>query len=94
MLTLVTYDISENKNRTNLIKYLRHFGLYRLQKSVFAGDLNSNDRDELSQEIEYYLSGENDSILIFPLCDNCKGDIEQYSEDEIFIPEKSYVKFV
>jgi len=75
MLTLVVYDISDNTSRLYLIKKLQHYGLKRLQKSVFIGYLNTNDRMDLADDTNTYLSSENDSIIIFPICENCKKSI-------------------
>ena len=44
MLTVVVYDISDNTSRSNLIKQLQHFGLHRIQKSVFIGYLDLESR--------------------------------------------------
>ena len=44
MLTLIIYDIEETKNRNDLIKKLRHYGLIRIQKSAFSGYLNHDKR--------------------------------------------------
>ena len=86
MLTFVSYDISENKDRTNLIKKLRHFGLHRIQKSFFAGELNLNERMDLLDELEIFLSSEKDSIIMLPVCENCKESINIFSDSEICLP--------
>ena len=75
MLTVVVYDISESTSRNHLIKKLQYYGLKRIQKSVFIGYLQLNERLDLADEIEIYLSGDSDSIIIFPLCRNCKDSI-------------------
>ena len=94
MLTLVAYDISENKNRTDLIKKLRHFGLHRIQKSLFAGDLDLNERLDLLDELEIFLSSNKDSIMMFPICENCKESINIFSDYEIYLPENSDFQFI
>ena len=75
MLTVVVYDISDNTSRLYLIKKLQFFGLKRLQKSVFIGYLETEDRLDLANEVETYLSSDNDSIIIFPVCRNCRESI-------------------
>lgn len=75
MLTVVVYDISDNTSRLYLIKKLHYYGLKRLQKSVFIGYLETNERLDLADDIETYLSSDKDSIVIFPLCENCKNSI-------------------
>ena len=39
MLTWVVYDISKDRTRTKIAKRCLDFGLYRVQKSVFLGDI-------------------------------------------------------
>ena len=75
MLTIVTYDISDNASRSYLIKKLQYFGLKRLQKSVFIGYLETEDRLDLANEVETYLSSDSDSIVIFPVCGSCRDSI-------------------
>ena len=75
MLTVVVYDISDNTSRLYLIKKLQYYGLKRLQKSVFIGYLEHEERLDLAEDVETYLSQDSDSIVIFPLCESCKGSI-------------------
>lgn len=85
MLAIVTYDISDNTTRSYFIKKLQSYGLYRIQKSVFAGYLTIDERLDLAAESESFLSSDNDSIIIFPLCKNCKDSI--LYQGEVYIPE-------
>lgn len=75
MLTIVVYDISDNSLRSNLIKRLQYFGLKRIQKSVFIGYLEIKERLDLAEDMETFLSKDTDSIIILPLCENCKSSI-------------------
>ena len=85
MLTIVTYDISDNTTRNYFIKKLQSYGLYRIQKSVFAGHLTVDDRLNLAEETESFLSSDNDSIIIFPVCKSCRSSI--LFDGEVYIPE-------
>lgn len=84
MMTLVVYDISDNKSRNDLISRLRHFGLRRLQKSVFMGELDQNSRLDLAEDFETYLSSPKDSVAMIPICDSCRESI--LTEGNIEIP--------
>ena len=75
MLTVVVYDITDNTSRLHLIKKLQYFGLKRLQKSVFIGYLKLQERLDLADELNLYLSNDKDSIVIFPICESCKNSI-------------------
>jgi len=47
MIWLVSYDISNNKYRKRLSDKLIYFGLERLQKSVFIGDISYLNKSKL-----------------------------------------------
>ena len=68
MLTWVLYDIRKNKTRTAIAKKCLETGIYRVQKSVFLGDLNNAQRKELHAFIEDLIDKKNDSVYIFPMC--------------------------
>ncbi|XRH75776.1 MAG: CRISPR-associated endonuclease Cas2 [Candidatus Methanosuratincola verstraetei] len=71
MQTLVIYDISEDKKRGKLRSHLLNYGLARVQYSGLFGDLNHNDRLILIKEVGKFISSEEDSIYVVPLCDRC-----------------------
>ncbi len=48
----VIYDISENRYRSRVAKICKNYGLFRVQKSAFLGDLNRNESDSLALECE------------------------------------------
>ncbi|MBD3197299.1 MAG: CRISPR-associated endonuclease Cas2 [Candidatus Lokiarchaeota archaeon] len=68
MITWVIYDIVENKTRNKIARECKSAGLYRVQKSVFLGELNSHEIDELDMICTDLINGEEDSVYIFPLC--------------------------
>lgn len=92
MMVIVMYDISENASRNNLIKRLRHYGLRRIQKSVFCGLLEVDDRFELASEFDFYLSSDRDSIALFPICESCVDSI--LIEEELILPQKEEYVFI
>ncbi len=68
MLVWVVYDIPENKPRNKIAKACINAGIYRVQKSVFLGELNLNQIDELALKISSLINEEVDSVYIFPMC--------------------------
>ena len=68
MLVWFIYDISKNKNRNKLIKLAQEYGLYRVQKSVFLGDVEMNLLDEITLQSEEIINKDTDSVYIFPMC--------------------------
>jgi CRISPR-associated protein Cas2 len=74
MLVWVIYDIQKNKIRSKVAKACLSAGIYRVQKSVFLGNMNKNRIDELSLKIKSLLDLEHDSAYVFPMC---KPDFSQ-----------------
>ena len=67
MLVWVVYDIVENKIRKKVSDSCKNIGLYRVQKSVFLGELNANKRDSLALQCEELIDTDVDSVYIFPM---------------------------
>ncbi len=74
MLTWVLYDIEKDKARTKIAKACEQAGIYRVQYSVFLGELNRTRRKELRAKIEDLMDPERDRVYIFPMC---KEDFDQ-----------------
>jgi CRISPR-associated protein Cas2 len=70
MLVWVIYDIVETNKRTKIAKTCQDYGLYRVQKSVFLGNLNRNEIDELAIKTRDIIEEREDSVYIFPMCDD------------------------
>lgn len=70
MLVWVVYDIVENKVRSRVAKTCKGYGLYRVQKSAFLGDMNRNQIDELVLRCKEITDEEKDSVYIFPMCED------------------------
>lgn len=67
MLVWVIYDIQLTKTRNTVIKKCKNAGLYRVQKSVFLGDIENNQFDELKLVLETIIDVKNDSLYLFPM---------------------------
>lgn len=68
-LTWAIYDITNDKIRQKIVKLCKTYGLYRVQKSVFLGDLNNNILDEFVLQSEEFIDLDKDSVYIFPMCE-------------------------
>lgn len=95
MLVWAIYDISKTKTRNRIIKFCKNKGLYRVQKSVFLGDINKNELDELHLQSENEIDPETDSVYIFPMC---KEDFRQVillgqAFDKEFVSDEILEKF-
>ena len=70
MICWVMYDIKKDKPRGKIAKKCKLAGLYRVQKSVFLGSLDDNQKDTLELELEELIDEETDSVYIFPMSKN------------------------
>lgn len=70
MLVWVVYDITKDKPRSRVAKICKDYGLYRVQKSAFLGDMNRNQIDELILKFKELVDTESDSVYIFPMCED------------------------
>lgn len=64
-LILVIYDVSSNKKRYKLSKYLQSFG-FRVQKSAFEAVLNKKLYEKFIKNIKKYIEDE-DNVRIYKL---------------------------
>lgn len=91
MLTIIIYDIKETNNRNKIIKKLQHYGLKRIQKSAFMGDIKLSYKKELTLALQENIQANKDSIIIIPVCNTCQekiithGTPLKYTEDEYVI---------
>ncbi len=76
MLVWFLYDITDNKTRNKVIKMAKGYGLTRVQKSIFLGNITKNNIDEIVLQSENLINQETDSLYILPMC---KSDYEEVS---------------
>lgn len=95
MLTWIIYDISSNKRRSKVAKACLDRGLYRVQKSVFLGELNNNQIDEVTIISEELIDKETDSVYIFPLCQDDFRKVRVLGQgfDEELVTDEVKAKF-
>jgi CRISPR-associated protein Cas2 len=68
MLTWVVYDIRKDRTRTKVARRCLDYGLYRVQKSVFLGDVEPNRVEEIVLFSKELIDEETDSVYVFPMC--------------------------
>lgn len=66
------YDITSNKVRTLIAKFLLKKGCIRIQKSIFMADMPSDEVQDIAQKLTEIqkMYDNNDSILIVPLSED------------------------
>ena len=70
MYMIASLDCKFKTNQENIEKVLQHYGLRKIQSSLYAGDLSNGERKDLSEYISQIIR-KNDSVLIIPICENC-----------------------
>lgn len=69
MNTLVIFDITSDKIRYKIGETCKDYGLSRIQKSAFFGNINRNRREELYIKLRETLGSKKGDIRIYPVCD-------------------------
>lgn len=62
------YDIVKDKARNKVAKACQKAGIYRVQYSVWLGDINKTKVKELRTIIEDLIDLSVDRVYIFPMC--------------------------
>ena len=70
MYMIVSIDCKFKTNHEDIEKVLEHFGLRKIQSSLYAGYLDNYERKDLGEKISEIIR-ETDSVLIVPICRNC-----------------------
>lgn len=68
-MTWLIYDITDDRKRRELIRIAQKYGLYRVQKSVFLGNIEKEKLDKVIVESKKVIDLKEDSVYIFPVCD-------------------------
>ena len=67
MRLLVVYDVSDDGKRLKLAKELKRFGLHRIQRSAFQGELDSQRLKDLIRVVKKVVDERTDIVHIVPL---------------------------
>lgn len=78
---LISYDIQDDRLRIKIARTLIRYGLYRMQYSVFMGNLKERSLSAIRRELETFQKEKAwspaDSLLVLPL--------HQYTSDNLEI---------
>jgi len=88
MKVLVVYDITNDNLRNKIAEILKDFGLLRIQKSAFIGDLSSEERKDLEKVLSRKNLDKNDKIDVFPICEKDLRFHSRIKFDGIFYGDK------
>ena len=70
MYMIASLDCKFKTNQENIEKVLQHYGLRKIQSSLYVGDLDNNERNELCENIRNIIR-DKDNVLIIPICQSC-----------------------
>lgn len=65
MIYWVIYDISKNSSRKKVSDICKDYGLERIQKSAFLGELTKNKAEMMAIQIKKSIA-KDDKVFIFP----------------------------
>lgn len=68
------YDITKTKIRNRVIKECLNYGMKRMQKSCFFGDMDRKSFIELGNKIEGFID-KTDSVLLIPITKGSMDDM-------------------
>lgn len=70
MYMIASLDSKFKTNRENIESIFQHYGLRKIQSSLYAGDLSTTEREELGENISKIIK-DTDNVLIIPICQSC-----------------------
>lgn len=86
MIYFVSYDISETKRLSKVAKRLENFGI-RVQFSFFECEMDKSQMDELKSALLELINLKEDSLVIYPLCQDCINKTSTLGTGNIFVPK-------
>lgn len=70
MIVLISYDITSNRKRSHLHRFLKEFGL-NTQKSVFECELDREGLDGIIGYCRKLIDPATDSVRFYKVCSRC-----------------------
>jgi CRISPR-associated protein Cas2 len=75
MLTLICYDIADNRRRNKVARWLEGWG-ERVQGSVFECHVSATQLKEVIEGIAKLIDAEEDKVRYYSLCGKDRGKLE------------------
>lgn len=86
MVYFISYDIANPKRLVKVAKTLENFGI-RIQYSFFECEMEKEKCNILRDELLKLMNLKEDSLRIYPLCEDCLRKTSNLGEGNIFIPQ-------
>jgi CRISPR-associated protein Cas2 len=71
MLTVIAYDVTDDRRRTRISNFLEDYGT-RVNYSVFECELNSEEFEQLQARLTDLMDTHEDRIVFYRLCEGCR----------------------
>ena len=82
MFYVISYDIPDNRRRSQLTKVLKGFGT-RVQYSVFEAHLTRSQFEQMKYAVARVIDTAEDSVRYYALCSTCATRIEVPARGEV-----------
>lgn len=86
MTYFISYDIADRKRLHRVAKVLENFGI-RIQYSFFECEMEKSQLEDLKDTLLKVINKKEDSLRIYPLCEDCIRLTFTLGEGEIFVPK-------
>ena len=83
----VSYDIANPKRLKKVAKTLENFGI-RIQYSFFECEMEKSRLESLKSNLLGQMNLKEDSLRIYPLCEDCLKNTCTLGEGNIYVPQK------
>ena len=71
MLTVIAYDVTDDRRREKVSTLLEDHGV-RVNYSVFECELERDEFEQLQEQLAELIDDREDRILCYRLCDSCR----------------------
>ena len=86
MIYFISYDVSDSKRLGKVAKTLENFGI-RIQFSFFECEMEKEQLENLKSALLKIIDKKEDSLRIYPLCQDCTERTDSLGNGNIFIPK-------
>ena len=86
MMYFISYDIANPKRLAKVSKTLENFGI-RIQYSFFECEMEKVQLENLKRRLLEIIDKREDSLRIYPLCEDCLKETSSIGEGDIFVPQ-------
>jgi len=88
---IVSYDISNNRRRNKVAKYLLDYG-QRVQYSVFEVFEDREVLEQIFKRLQDFIQPDEDSLRMYILCKSCRKDITTAGKEKLYeLDERYYI---